>query len=103
MCIIVDASCLHHVSNFTECGLPVIKWLLNPKKPPGSLSAGNYMTNCGDLASNEKRRRNFMRPSRSLTGQDVCTNLRDQKSRRRQRSYRRKEFALTIHTSSLSR
>jgi rRNA-processing protein FCF1 len=40
MCIIVDASCLHHVSNETECGQPVIRWLLNPKKAAGLIVGG---------------------------------------------------------------
>lgn len=32
MCIIVDANCLHHLLNSTECGTPVLKWLLNARR-----------------------------------------------------------------------
>ena len=40
MCIIVDTNCLHHVSNETESGQPVIRWLLNPKKAAGLIVGG---------------------------------------------------------------
>jgi hypothetical protein len=40
MCIIVDASCLHHVANGTECGVPVIRWLLDPRKAAGLIVGG---------------------------------------------------------------
>jgi hypothetical protein len=32
MCIIIDANCFHHLLNATECGKPVLKWLLTAKK-----------------------------------------------------------------------
>lgn len=40
MCIILDANCLHDLVNRSEAGLPVLEWLLNPRKQAGLIVGG---------------------------------------------------------------
>lgn len=40
MCIIVDANAAHDLATKTDHGIPVLKWLLNPKKKAGLIWGG---------------------------------------------------------------
>jgi len=44
MCIIVDANCAHDLSNATDDGKPVLRWLLNPKRRSGLILGGKLAT-----------------------------------------------------------
>jgi hypothetical protein len=67
MCIIVDASCLHHVSNETECGQPVIRWLLNPKKAAGLIVGGQLYVELRRSSFERKKKERFFRLLTELT------------------------------------
>ena len=43
MCIIVDANSSHELVNRSEDGLPVLRWLLNPKRRSGRIVGGQLV------------------------------------------------------------
>ena len=66
MCIIVDTSCLHHVANSTECGRPIVKWLLNPNKLSGLIVGGKLHDELRRSSFERRRKEAFFQTLRVL-------------------------------------
>jgi rRNA-processing protein FCF1 len=76
MCIIVDASCLHHIANFTECGRPIMRWLLNPQKLAGLIVGGKLYDELRRSSFERTRKEEFYRTLKVLSEAGRLHNFR---------------------------